>query len=172
MRVLHTFAILCMSLAPRQADRVRSTQFACWRPPGRCWLWRWQAAAYNLPSPAQPPPGPSHLPRRSTAGSAAAVARCARSRRPWARTCAPHPTLLRTVSWPTAPTPVRDAVLGRQVGILGGSNGCARVRALYSGAGDRQSRCSELQRVKLRKCTTGWLFSNSGTAASLHELLA
>lgn len=41
-----------------------------------------------------------------------------------------------------APTLVRDVVLGRQVGILGGSNGCARVRTSYTGAGDRQSgRC-------------------------------
>jgi len=95
VRVLLPFAILCMSLAPSQADRARSTKFACWRPPGRCWLWRWQAAAYHLPSPAQPPPRPSHLPRRSTASSAAAVARRARSRRPWARHAryTPHPTL-------------------------------------------------------------------------------
>ena len=85
VRVLLPFAILCMSLAPSQADRARSAKFACWRPPGRCWLWRWQAAAYHLPSPAQPPPRPSHLPRRSIFSSAAAVAPRARSRRSWAR---------------------------------------------------------------------------------------
>ena len=81
---------------PRGARPPRGT--AAGRP------WRWQAAVYDLPSPVQPPPGRFHLPGRAVAGSAAAVTRCARSRRPWARhaRCAPHldPTPPWLARWP------------------------------------------------------------------------
>ena len=92
---------LCMSLAPRWAARSRQGDHdradrKCLLTRGASWLWRAQGRVYGLSSPAQPPPGPSHLPRRSTAGSPAAVARRARSRRRWARhaRCAPHPPLV------------------------------------------------------------------------------
>ena len=113
-----------------------------WRPPGAnagC------GATANLAQPCHPlgpstcPGGPRPARRRlwravhcqKNLGHASTV-------RP-----PPHP------SCPTAPTVVRDAVLGRQVGILGGSNGCARARSSYIGAWDRQSGRCGLQRVNL-----------------------
>ena len=69
---------------------------------------------------------------------------CVHPRQPWN-----HIVVASAASCPTAPTVVRDAVLGRQVGILGGSKGCAQVRASLFGAWDRQSGRCGLQRVNL-----------------------